>query len=114
MSINLKIFLFIFVIILTIITTNILKKGRIPAKYSLLWYFISLIVLVVAIFPKPVEYIANLLGVQVLSNLVIAMFLCLLIFLTLTLTIIVSGQKKKITLLIQELSILRNEINEKK
>lgn len=114
MSMMFKIILILFVIILATITTHILKKRRIPEKYSLLWYLISLIVLAVALFPDFLEYFAKLLGVQILSNLVIAIFLCLLIFLTLALTIIVSGQKKKITLLVQELSILRNEFDERK
>ena len=114
MSIKLKLPLIIFSVVLIYITTNILKKEKIPAKYSLLWYLIALIVLAVSIFPRAIEIVANLIGIQVLSNLVIALFLVLLIFLTLTLTIIVSGQKKKITLLVQELSILRNEFNDRK
>ncbi|WP_443668457.1 DUF2304 family protein [Holdemanella porci] len=38
----------------------------------------------------------------------------ILLFITISLTVIVSGQKKKITLLIQEVSILKNEINKRK
>ena len=113
MSIKLKVSLILFAIILICVTTNILKKEKIPAKYALLWYFIAFVVLVVVTFPKLFDALATLLGIQILSNLIIAIFLCLLIFLTLSLTIIVSGQKKKITLLVQEISILRNEFNEK-
>lgn len=113
MNLSLKIALIIFSIILAFITTKILKKGRMPIKYSLLWYFCSLIILLVAVFPFIIEYVSNLFGFKTLSNLIIAIILALLLFLTMSLTIITSGQKKKITLLIQEISILKSEKNRK-
>lgn len=36
----------------------------------------------------------------------------ILLFITISLTVIVSGQKKKITLLVQEVSILKNRVND--
>ena len=113
MNLSLKIALIIFSIILALITTKILKKGRMPIKYSLLWYFCSLIILLVAVFPFIIEYVSNLFGFKTLSNLIIAIILALLLFLTMSLTIITSGQKKKITLLIQEISMLKSEKNRK-
>ena len=113
MSIELIIALIIFAVILFTVTTIILKKGLIPAKYSLLWYFIALIILLVAILSGPLETLANLIGFQTLSNLVIGIILILLIFLTMALTIIVSTQRKKITLLIQEISLLKKQVNKK-
>ena len=116
MSLELIIALIIFSLLLFIITTVILKKGLIPAKYSLLWYFIAIVIFLVAILSKPLEFFANAIGFQTLSNMVIGIILVLLIFLTMSLTIIVSTQKKKTTLLIQELSLLksRNSTKSKK
>lgn len=113
MSLKLRISLFAFSILLAIITTVVLRKGRIPIKYSLLWYFSSLVVFLVAIFPFTIEFVANMLGFTTLSNLITAMIIAILLFLTMSLTIIISGQKKKITLLIQEVSILKEKINKK-
>ena len=107
MSLELIISLIIFSIILAIITTIVLKKGLIPAKYSILWYTIAIIILLVAIFSTPLSQLAHFIGFETLSNLVIAVILVLLIFLTMSLTIIVSSQRRRITLLIQELSILK-------
>ncbi len=114
MSLSLKISLIIFSLILILITTKILKKGRMPIKYSLLWYFCSLIVLLVAIFPITIEFVSNIFGFKTLSNLIIAIVLVLLLFLTMSLTIITSGQQKKITLLIQEVSMLKKKDGDKK
>lgn len=111
MAINLKLVLLIFSIFLLLVTTYILRKGRIPEKYALLWYFISLVILILTFFPGVFSFLSNKLGFQVMSNLIIGIMLVLLIFLTMSLTIIVSGQKKKTTLLIQEISLLKAKIN---
>ena len=110
MSFKLRISLLLFSAVLAIVTTFVLRKGRIPIKYSLLWYFSSLIIFLVAIFPFIIEFIANILGFTTLSNLITAIIVVILLFLTMSLTIITSGQKKKITLLIQEVSILKEKV----
>ena len=112
MPLNLTIALISFSVILFIVTTIILKKGRMPEKYSLLWYFISLVIFVVAVFPNTFSFITSKIGFQTMSNMIIGIILVLLTFLTMALTIIISGQKKKATLLIQEISILKHKVGE--
>ena len=111
MSISLRITLSIFALILTVITVIVLRRGRIPIKYSLLWFFSAFIICMVAIFPSGLVFLANSLGFETMSNLVIGIIIGILLFLTMSLTIITSGQKKKITLLIQEVSMLKEKIN---
>lgn len=113
MSLVLRLSLIIFSLVLAVITTMVLRKGRMPIKYSLLWYFSSLVIFLVAVFPVVIEWVANLLGFKTLSNLILAIIIALLLFLTMSLTIITSGQKKKITLLIQEMSTLKSKIEKK-
>ena len=110
MSENLIIILTISIIILFISITYILKKGRIEEKYALLWYFIDLILLLVVIFHKPISEFANMLGFYPLSTFVISIFIGLLLLLVVALTVMMAGQKKKTILLIQEISILKNEV----
>lgn len=109
MSNSLIIVLILFSLALFIMTTVILRKGRIPIKYALVWYFSSVSLFLVALFPFILEALATFLGFKTVSNLVVGIIISLLLFITMSLTIIVSGQKKKITLLIQEVSILKNE-----
>lgn len=115
MSLTLRITLLIFSLVLIIITTIVLKKDSMPIKYSLLWYLSAFVILLVSIFPVVLELLADLLGFATISNLVIGIIISILLLLTMSLTIITSGQKKKITLLIQEVSILKEGIenNEK-
>lgn len=112
MSVSLRILLFIFSIVLALVTTVVVKRGRMPIKYSLLWYFSSLIVLILSVFPFIIEWVAKLFGFVTLSNLVTSIMIGILLFLTMSLTIITAGQKRKITLLIQEVSILKEKVNE--
>ena len=114
MNIALRISLIIFALVLIYVITNVLKKGRMPIKYSLLWYFSALVILLVAIIPILLECFSKLLGFEVLSNLIIGIFIGLLLFLTMSLTIIISGQNKKITLLIQEISMLKQKVKEER
>ena len=62
------------------------------------------------IFPDVLIWFAYQLGFQTISNLVVGVFIVILFFITISLTVIVSAQKRKITLLIQEVSILKEKI----
>ena len=110
MSLSLTITLIAVSLFLIILTTHILKKGRIPEKYSLLWYFFALLILLVAVFPNLFGFISTKLGFQAMSNLIIGVLIAILLLLTMALTVMIAGQKKKTTLLIQELSILKQEV----
>lgn len=110
MSKSLIITLIVTSLSLIFLTTYVLKKGRIPEKYSLLWYAFALIILFVGIFPNIFTYISKLLGFEVMSNFIIAIIIGSLLLLTMALTIMMAGQKKKTTMLIQEISILKQKI----
>ena len=68
-------------------------------------------ILLTAIIPSFMQLIANFLGFETMSNMIFCILIAVLIFICLSLTIIVSGQKEKTRLLIQEVSILKEKIN---
>ena len=107
MSDNLRVLLVVFSIILFFITLNFISKNKIPIRYSLCWIFSSLLLFFVGLFPSFIYVITKLIGFETISNMVIGIILILLLFITLVLTIIISGQQRKINLLIQEISILK-------
>ena len=113
MPLNLRLFVIGFAIILGIITIRLLIKERIPEKYSLIWLSLSFIIFLVGVVPNFVTSISKLFGFEVMSNMIIAIVLVLLLFVTMILTIMIAGQKKKTTMLIQELSILQKEVKDK-
>lgn len=116
MSLRLILEALIFVIVMTIIIISIVKRGRISVKYSLVWLFSIFTILLAAIIPNFVQTVANFFGFQTMSNMIFCLLFAILIFICISLTIIVSGQKEKTRLLIQEVSILKEKVekNEKK
>ena len=94
---------------LLFIITYILKKGRISEKYALLWYGMDLIILLVVIFHVPFTELAKKLGFYPLSIFILSIFIGILFLLVIALTVMMAGQKKKTTLLVQEISILKEK-----
>ena len=109
MSNSLIITVIIFAVILGVSVLYLLLKNRIPVKYALVWLFSTIVIIIVALIPNLMEKLAKLLGFELLSNTVLCLFIAILMFLTLILTVMMAGQKKKTTLLIQELSLLKAE-----
>lgn len=111
MQTSLIITLILVSLFLIILTTYVLKKGRISEKYSLLWYGMALIILFVALFPNFFVLISKALGFEVMSSFIMGLLIGILILLAMALTVMIAGQKKKTILLIQEISILKSELN---
>lgn len=107
---NLRILLVIFAIFLIFAILNFVSKNKIPIKYSLFWIVAAIIILLVGAVPDFINIFTKLIGFQTTSNLVVGIILTLLLIITLILTIIIADQKKKIKLLIQEVSILKKEV----
>lgn len=97
---------------LILVVTIILKKGRIPMKFALVWYVPSLAIIVLAIFPDIFEIFSNILGFKTISNLVVGLLFVILFFIIIALTVIIAGQSTKINLLIQEISMLKKEVTD--
>ena len=112
MPLSLRIFVITFACLLTLITIRMLVKQKIPAKYSLIWLTISIIILLVGAVPNFVTSISKILGFEVMSNMIIGIILVLMVFITRALTVMIANQKKKTTLLIQELSILQKKVED--
>ena len=110
MSNSLIITVIIFAVILGVSVLYLLLKNRIPVKYALVWLFSTIVIIIIALIPNLMEKLAKLLGFELLSNMVLCLFIAILMFLTLILTVMMAGQKKKTTLLIQELSLLKAEV----
>lgn len=113
MSIHLRVGIIIVGLLIFVITLSTLKKDKMPVKYSLIWLFSSLLILALGLFPNILVSISKIIGFITMSNFVVGIFIFILLMITLFLTVIISKQEKKIVLLIQEISMLKEEKNEK-
>lgn len=113
MSMNLRISVLIFVILLVVSIFLILRKGKLSIRYAIVWLLACSIMLLLIIFPNILNLLIKLIGFEVQSNLVFSIFIVILLLINLSVTIILSSQKEKINLLIREVSMLKNQINNK-
>lgn len=95
------------------INLALLRKGKIPVKFTLMWFFMAVILILVGLVPQIIGFISNWLGFVTMSNMLVGILIILIIFMCIALTVIVSGQKEKIVLLTQEVSLLKQKIEEK-
>lgn len=113
MSIKLRIALLIFSLIWFIIILGLIRKNKLPIKYSLVWLIAIFVLLLISVVPFILEYFAKMFGFVTMSNLVVGIMITLLLGITLILTMIIFHQKKQITMLIQEVSLIKGEKNGK-
>ena len=94
---------FCFIIIL-------LRKNALDIKYTLLWFFSAFIMLVLSIFPGLLETFQNMLGFEVLSNVVFSLLFGFVITIILFLTSVVSKQSRMIKTLVQTNALLEKRL----
>ena len=109
MSKALVISLISFSIIWIIIILRLVRRGKISVKYSMIWLFVALVLLIVGIFPGLMSLVADFFGFLTVSNLVIGIILTLLLLISLFLTIIITNQRSLINKLIQEVSLIKKD-----
>ncbi len=114
MSKNLTFFVLFFAILLFLLILYLLKKNKISVRYSLVWFFSSILIFIISLIPNLMTHLANLFGFELLSNMILCMFIGILLLITLALTVMVTGLKRRTTLLIQEVSLLKKELEERK
>jgi hypothetical protein len=93
---------------------NMVRTKKLELKYALIWILTSLSFIIMSVFPETVFFVARMLEVEVAAN---ALFLCiifLLLLMVFALTVAVSRQAGRIKRLVQEMGMLKSEINDKK
>ena len=111
---NLRLVIIIFILFLFLLIVYLLRKRKLSTKFAIVWFLAIIVMLLTVLLPDVMKYVANLIGFELLSNMLLCIFIAILLFITLALTIMVSSNKRKITLLIEEISILKKELEDKK
>lgn len=106
--------LIVFSVILVIIVSVLVARGKIPIKYSLLWYAFAVLILLTGVIPDVFGAFGQLIGFGVMSDLVIALILAVLIFLNIALTVMIASQRRRINLVSQEVALLKKELEDAK
>ncbi|NYE21021.1 DUF2304 domain-containing protein [Microbacterium immunditiarum] len=100
-----------FALAVLVVILVLLLRRKLREKYAVLWLVIGLATLLLAIFPGMLVWLAQLLGVQVASNLLFAMSLALLIGVTLHLSWELSTSEEEVRRVAEDVAILRAEVD---
>lgn len=109
---RLQLFAIVVGVIFLVMMIELIRKNRVTLKYALLWLFSGLVLLVLAIFPQVLNWVAGLIGVYSPVNALFAILLCCGLVLMISFSVIVSGNKKAVVRLTQKISLLENRIRE--
>lgn len=114
MEFRLSIILIIINILFMLFVYSNVRRKKIILKYALLWFVASIIFIICALTPNLMTSIANFMGIEKASNMVFLFVIGMNTIITFILTTIISTQKNKITLLVQEVGILKEKMNNEK
>ena len=89
-------------------------KRKISVRYSVVWFVSAFMMMICTIFPKGLNFVASLLGIETVSNLIFLGGFLILFIIAFSLTIIVSDLKQKVMVLTQELGMIKKELEEGK
>ena len=114
MSVRLQVFIAAIVVIMMFMIANQVRKKKIDLKYALKWFVIGGIILVLDVFPVIMNKCSELLGIKVPSNMVFFAGIVLITVIIYSLTASVSRLSDKNKRLIQEVALLREEMENMK
>lgn len=106
-----------FIILSTIIILYMLysiRKNTLSIKTSFVWVVLSLIMLLLSIFPKSIDYVAVKLGITYPPTLLLTLCIVLLLVQNFNSSKKIYDLQEKLNYLEQETTLLRDEKNEKK
>lgn len=112
MSNTLQIFMLIAVAVYFALLIYFLRRKRIILKYSLLWLFSGVVMLLLAVFPNILDGIAKLVGIASPVNALFAIALFCVIMILMSMTAIVSRLNDQLLHLAQVNALLEKRVRE--
>ena len=102
-----------FSVVFIIFILNLVRKNKLDEKYSILWLFFGLIILIVSIFPKTIETIALWFNVYYPPAFMLLFAVIIIGAYIVHITMVITKQNKMIIKLTQELAIFKEKNNNK-
>lgn len=110
MSLNLRVFLIVGVLIYLLIIIHLLRKKDLNLKYSLIWLLTGLIMLIVSFFPEIIYKLSNIIGIYDVTNTVFMVEGLFVLMILLSITSIVSHLNERNRKLAQKYALLEKKL----
>lgn len=99
------------VLILAFYVLMLIRKEKLELKYALLWFVLSIILILFACFPSMLTFLSFSLGFELTSNFLFFIAIFFLLLQTLSLSSTVSKQQQAIKNLSQALALLKHQLD---
>lgn len=99
-------------IVTTLFVVELLRRGILREKFAVLWLVVSVAVLVMALFPRLLSWLAEALGVQVPANLLFFLTAVVLLLVSVQLSYEVSRLEARTRRLAEEVALVREEVRQ--
>ena len=95
-----------------LVIVELIRRGRLKEKYSLLWLFAGTVLLVFSSSRGLLEYVSSLFGIYYPPSLLFLLAFLFLLLITLHFSVVISGLSDKNKKLAQELALLQQQMQE--
>lgn len=102
----------VFALLVLAMIVSMLLRRQLREKYATLWLIIGVALLVLALFPGLLSWLASVLGVAVPSNLFFALSIVLLVGVALHLSWELSQAEDEVRRVAEDVAILRTEVED--
>ena len=112
MSWKLRIIMILLVFFADLFSFRQIRRGKMSLNHSLLWILISMVLLLIAVFPTIAFRLAGLMGIGTPVNLVFLFFAFFSIILFIYLTNVISKEDRINRRLVQKVALMEKELRE--
>jgi hypothetical protein len=95
------------------VVVDLVRRRRLKTEYSLIWLIVSLAFILFSFWRDGIDKIAKLFGIAYAPSVLFLILLVGIILLLIEFSIIISKQAEKIKILVQELGLLKLELEDK-
>jgi hypothetical protein len=99
---------------LLFLVLELIRRGRLKERYSLLWLFSGVVMLILSLSRELLEYIARQVGIFYPPSLLFLVAFIFLLLITLHFSAVISGISEKNKRLAQDIALLRQTLDELK
>jgi hypothetical protein len=114
MPFQLQILAIFFAILFFVFTIRMTRKGNAEIRQMNKWLIISVVLIIGALFPNIFTSIADFFGITTLTSLALYGLTAVLVVISLTYQVMLIKGEKNTKVLIQEISLLKKEVNDLK
>lgn len=97
-------------VVTTVFVLELLRRGILREKYAVLWLVVSVALVVIAVFPGIVGWVAGAVGIVVPANLLFFLTAVVLLLVSVQLSYEVSRVEARTRRLAEEVALLRTDV----